>query len=605
MPKTHHTLKKSDFQRRIQGKVAKGTRLSSIPKFYLWLKLFYYKNLEKLPDDGRKGRRLMIINLIVLKTRLITQGWLKSAWVALAHISLGKSIRFIASRRANFWTLPQMAPQLLHRNSFLLSRVSRGKKHKITLSSLSQRMVTQDNPSSAISKLNGLVAGSGPNPRGRFAWLVLKFRLFLTLKTKPLNWLAFSSKRFFALFLPFLLLAFLTFASTPLPAETVSFSFFQGTTSNLYQNYLGVSDMISRLGLEADKNIGSFSLFTRGDLSYVLENSDLTYYTHLVGADYLWPVGEKSALYLGLIGRGAFYRRSYSDFNYLALQGRVSFKSYLNPSSILQIDSLAEVRDYAGSIYDYFNSSVEITLDKYWPSRTTLKTGLFWGWKTYRHPFLPAAGEDYTSSSYSSLMGGLAGGSPWSYSSGMGYHHGAHGGYTGMTDYAQPGGEGADQSIQVAALSLLLAQGLGERVGLRVTATQQWNIAGENPFRTLDEYYLVENPTYDRFAWSGRIISGLLTVVAPWNIEGKIGYTVSWKNFPGIESYDLEGNPLGVEREYKRYEVEARLEKNFRRVSLYLAFLLVNNHSNDPYFDWQGYFISGGLSWNISLGRRE
>jgi hypothetical protein len=116
---------------------------------------------------------------------------------------------------------------------------------------------------------------------------------------------------------------------------------------------------------------------------------------------------------------------------------------------------------------------------------------------------------------------------------------------------------------------------------------------------------MVENPTYDRFAWEGRIISGLLTVIAPWNIEGKIGYTVSWKNFPGIESYDLEGNTLQVEREDKRHEVEARLEKNFRRFSLYLSFMVVRNHSNDPYFDWRGFFISGGLSWNIYLGGRE
>ena len=604
MPKTHRALKKSDFQRRIQGKVARGARLSSISKFYLWLKLFYYKKLKKWRGGGEGGRWPMIIHLMVLKTMLITQGCLKSAWVALAHISVGESIRFIASRKANFWILPQMAPQFLLGNSSLLSHVSRGKKHKITLSSLSQRMVTQDNPSSAISKLNGLVAGSGQSPTDRFTWSVLKSRLFLDLKSRPIIWPGISLNRLLALSLPFLFLVAMAAAPTQLPAETISFSLFQGMTNNLYQNYLGVSDMISRLSLEADKNIGSFSLFTQGDLSYVLENSDLTYYTHLVGADYLWPVGEKSALYLGVLGRGAFYRQSYTDFNYLALQGRVSFKSYLNPSSILQIDSLAEVRDYAGSIYDHFNSSVEITLDKYWSSRTTLKTGLFWGWKAYRHPFLPSAEDAYTSSSFS-LMGGMGGGSPWRNSSGKGYHHGSPKGYTGMTDYAQPGGEGAGQSIQVAALSLLVAQGLGERVGLRVTATQQWNIAGENPFRTLDEYYLVENPTYDRFAWSGRIISGLLTVVAPWNIEGKIGYTVSWKNFPGIESYDLEGNPLGVEREDKRYEMAARLEKNFRQVSLYLSLVLVSHHSNDPYFDWQGYFISGGLSWNFFVGRKE
>lgn len=66
-----------------------------------------------------------------------------------------------------------------------------------------------------------------------------------------------------------LLLGSFFLISVPLRADGFSLSFFQGFTDNIFQNYLGVHDSISIIGMEADKSIGHLSLFTQGNLSYV------------------------------------------------------------------------------------------------------------------------------------------------------------------------------------------------------------------------------------------------------------------------------------------------------------------------------------------------
>jgi len=91
----------------------------------------------------------------------------------------------------------------------------------------------------------------------------------------------------------------------------------------------------------------------------------------------------------------------------------------------------------------------------------------------------------------------------------------------------------------------------------------------------------------------------------PWNIELKIGYTMANKEFPGIESMNLEEELLGVTREDRRRTFETRLEKNFPRFSLFLSYAYVDNNSNDPFFEWQGNFFSAGIEWNMFFGEKK
>lgn len=161
------------------------------------------------------------------------------------------------------------------------------------------------------------------------------------------------------------------------------------------------------------------------------------------------------------------------------------------------------------------------------------------------------------------------------------------------------------RGIHTMTLSGLIAQGLSDGIGLRLSGVKQWPISGENPFSQVWEFYMVENPFYDRFSWAGHELGAQLTALAPWDVQLQLNYTYSLKRFPGIEVIDPEGPATGIPREDTRHRWQARIEKDFSRFALYLAYNLINNGSTDPVFDWNGNFFAVGIEWNLFLGDQQ
>lgn len=385
-----------------------------------------------------------------------------------------------------------------------------------------------------------------------------------------------------------LILFFVLLLAPNLTADTLSLSFFQNATNNLFQNRFAESDQLSTFGIHVDKNISEFLLFTEGSYSYLFENPNLTYYTQDVGIDYIHALNEKSAFYLSLTGRGAFYRSDYSDFNYLSGNFFTAFKTYLSQTSILKSNYTFEYKNYKSSVFDSVSHSLMLSLDKYLQTKTTLKGEMNWGYKNFLHPYFSEE-EGVVMETNSSSSGSK----------------GRHNSYrNGMHQFIiQTQSEG--QGIQVFSLSGLIAQGLGSRVGLQLTGTKQWRLSGKNPFTFIEEFYAVENPSYDRFSWEGFRIGTQMTVIIPWNIQLKLIYTMDNKEFPGIESLSLEGDSLGILRKDERRQFEVRAKKNFSKFSVSVSYFYVDNDSNDSLFDWNGHFFSAGIQWNMPYGERK
>lgn len=375
--------------------------------------------------------------------------------------------------------------------------------------------------------------------------------------------------------------------SMPLLADTIALSFLQNATDNVFQNTYGGADQLSNLNFYINKNLGQFSLYTEGNYSYLHENSHLAYYTQDLGLDYLYPVNEKSALYFSTAGRGAFYRSEYSDFNYLSLNFFAAFKSYLSQTSILKSNYSIEYKNYSSSFFDFISHTVFLSLDKYLQSKTTLKAEMNWGYKYFLHPYISQEIITYEENQ------------PFHRGKGKGKH------YSGMQDQFIIRTDGEGQGIQILSLNGLIAQGLGNIAGLRFIVTKQWTLSGNNPFTYIEEFYSVENPSYDRFSWEGYQFGSQLSVLIPWNIKLKLGYTMADKRFPGIESLSLEGNSLGITREDTRKHIEASVTKDFSRLSVFLSYSYIDNTSNDPFFNWSANFFSLGIEWNIFYGGRK
>ena len=370
-------------------------------------------------------------------------------------------------------------------------------------------------------------------------------------------------------------------------ADSFGLIFQQSGTSNLFQNSADDSDYVSMLGFNLEKGIKSFTLFTGGSYSLLHQNPDLSLYSHNVGLDFVRVINTKTAFYLktGLVGE--FYRSDYRDFNSIYLQVEGSLKSYLSPSSILNARYSLRYRNYRMSSFDYVSHQLLLTLDKHFQTQTLFKGALDWGYKSFLHPYLP---PDH--SLPPEIQEGPKG-------KGHGYSH--------MNNprglFPESRQEGESHHLQVLSLQGEIGQSLSSRLGLKLAGLRQWTLSGKNPYTTVEEYYLIENPTYDRFSWSGSLWSGLVTFLVPGDIQTEWGYSYAVREYPGIESLDTEGISTGMDRKDRRRRFIISLQKDFTGFSIQLSFIHIWNGSNDPFFDWGGSYLSVGVQWSTFFGK--
>jgi hypothetical protein len=171
------------------------------------------------------------------------------------------------------------------------------------------------------------------------------------------------------------------------------------------------------------------------------------------------------------------------------------------------------------------------------------------------------------------------------------------GGY-GFVPRTSSAGGGA--GIGNVSLSFLAAQGLGDAVGLSASALRQWVVSGQNPFMSIEEFYYVQNPASDAFSWDGTQLNGRITLELPWDVSLKTGYTFSDRTYPGVESFGLDGLPLGVPRSDRQHLFEARLQKDFRTLAVFVSYVHVDNASTDPMFGWKSPFLTAGIEWRLA-----
>lgn len=387
---------------------------------------------------------------------------------------------------------------------------------------------------------------------------------------------------------------------------TVHFSFNQHATQNLFQTREAVSERISAFSLALEQDFGALSFLANAEYSAFHQTAGLSFFSADAGLDVLVPAGGKSAFYFAAGAAGAFYSRDYAAFSTFGGSLTGAFKTYLAPSSILKVQGQGVYASYADRLFDHASAVAALSIDKYFPSRTTLKADAEYGYKYFFHPFV-AAVEPLTEPAGSVVMGaGAGGGSGYGAGSGGGSGSGSGWGgrrYDGGYGFAPQVGEGA-AGIGHFSASVLAAQGIGDVLGLSASALRQWVVSGENPFMSIEEFYLAANPSSDSFSWEGDQLSGRVTLNLPWSVELKGGYTYSDKTYPGVELLDAEGLPTGIVRNDVRHLFEARLEKNFRRLTVFLAYSHIKNASNDPLFEWASGYVMGGFQWTLPSGRK-
>jgi hypothetical protein len=390
-------------------------------------------------------------------------------------------------------------------------------------------------------------------------------------------------------------------AAVSAQGATVTLTFHQHATQNLFQTNAAVAEQISAFSLAFNQDISALSLFANVEYSAFHQTGGLSYFAADLGVDYLVPAGAKSAFYFAALGAGSFYGQEYGAFSTFGGGLTGAFKTYLAPSSILRLQWQGTAASYADSLFDFVSHAALLSIDKYFPTRTTLKADAEYGYKYFLHPFVPASADPLPEGG-AVVMGAGGGGSGTGAGSGSGSGWGGQR-YEGGNGFIPRVGEGGAGIGHVSA-SILAAQGIGDVVGLSASVLRQWIVSGENPFMSIEEFYLVPNPSSDSYSWDGRQLNARITLSLPWSVEIKGGYTYSDKTYPGVESLGLDGLPLGIVRNDVRHLFEARLEKSFRRFSIYVAYSHIDNASTDPLFSWSSGYVMGGFQWDLPARRK-
>lgn len=395
--------------------------------------------------------------------------------------------------------------------------------------------------------------------------------------------------------------------TVPALSATVTLSFNQHATQNLFQTSDPVADRISAFSLAVEHDLSALSLFGNASYAVFHDTGRLNFFAADLGLDYLVPSGSKSAFYFAAGGAGTFYSGDYGAFSTYGGVATAAFKTYLAPSSILRLQWQGQAASYADRLFDHWSHAALLSIDKYFPTRTTLKADVEYGYKHFLHPFVSSPLEPLPETVDAEVLGSGGG---WGGGLGAGSGGGSGGGggwggrsYEGGYGFVPRPGEGG-AGIGHVAVSVLAAQGLGDVVGLSASGLRQWIVSGENPFLSIEEFYLVPNPSADSFSWEGDQVTGRITLNLPWSVGIKAGYTYSDKTYPGVESLDADGLPLGVVRNDVRHLFEVRLDKEFRRLTVFLAYSHIDNGSTDPLFAWKGGFVMGGLQWSLPVGRK-
>lgn len=399
------------------------------------------------------------------------------------------------------------------------------------------------------------------------------------------------------------LVPILMMAGLPAWGGTVDLSFNEHATRNLFQTKDAVADQISTFSLAFDHDFSALSFLAKAEYSAFNQTSGMSFFAADLGLDYLVTAGPKSAFYFSGGGAGESYRQTYDAFSSLAANLLGAFKTHLAPSSILKLQWQGQYIAYKDPLFDFLSQTAALSIDKYFPTRTTLKADAEYGYKYFLHPFLPEPTEPIASATLMSGGGpggqGLSGMGAGSGGGAGGPHYG--GGHGFIPRYSS---EGGGAGIGHFSASLLAAQGIGDIVGLSASAVRQWIVSGENPFLSIEEFYFVQNPTSDSFSWDGYQLTGRITLNFPWDLALKTGYTYSDKTYPGVESMSPDGVPLGIVRNDLRHLFDARLQKDFRRFSVFLAYSFIDNTSTDPLFVWKSNYIMGGVEWTLPTGRK-
>lgn len=373
---------------------------------------------------------------------------------------------------------------------------------------------------------------------------------------------------------------------------TKSLAIYTSYDDNAFRNYKKLSDYTSQISMYLAKDFTGerqkARLFYRGSFNLFVEYHDRNYQFHKMGAAWTKIFNEKGHTFnLGTNAKFRGNRSAYDYYNFKEAQGFANVKWMLGPSQIANLGYRLRGRVYAKlPELDYVEQFVFTRYTQFFKTKTTLMLEINYGRKVYQRAF----------SENNSSMGEEGH---------TGRHRGGMGHFGPLSSNTEDENVRFDKAVGQWVGKLRLAQSLTSSTGISFDF-----LLRRNPHNTIRYLvgqvsgYTSEDELFDdRYGYESQEVSSTLTRLLPWDITMQASTDVLWKDYVNRPTLDLTGEPLssGELRNDRQLAVGLSVNKTIDMagslsLSLHSEFYFMNNHSNDPFYNYTLHFFSFGVS---------
>jgi hypothetical protein len=311
----------------------------------------------------------------------------------------------------------------------------------------------------------------------------------------------------------------------------------------------GHGALVQEFALVSDR--ARLELSYRGDLTAFDPEVDLGYTRHALGVEYLRPASRPSQLAVSAGAQGALRRQAptYAIYDHDEAVGYLAAKVYAHPRLMLRGVAGLRWRRYESLPEEsYLEPHATLELKHFSPSRRTLGATVRLGGKWYHEPAAVRVWESRSTPTTSQL-----------------------------------------------AASLLLAQGVSDRVGVRASAGYRATLDGF-PYYVDEEIY--DNPLLDRYARQGWNADGEVKWLMPSAVWLRLGLDWRTDDYGEIRFRTADADGHRLDRVLAAWlSLERRLGFVGRDLTLRLNLGFTDQRSTLATYTWSGPTAGAGLQW--------
>jgi len=361
-------------------------------------------------------------------------------------------------------------------------------------------------------------------------------------------------------------------------------------SNNIFWNAYPVTDTTLSPGLGLDMGSNSWNLFLEANGRFYKSNNYLNASMVAGGFSFFKIISARTSLYVSPDFSLTYYQNDLSFLNTAVPGITVGVKHALSKRVFSRLSLGIRQGNYLNEdSYDRIRLAAFLELSSFFTTQTTLRLTLGMNYLLFPH-----IGTQSSAGAWIALADGASTDLPnrRSYPSRP---------VAPLAGEAVADAATIDLAIPQPYIIMRVAQGLGYKTGLVAEFLYRKN---QSPLEGIQAIAAAEwalEQVDEDFFWQGSRISLGIKTEAFLGLEFALDFSYFNKEYKGIDALDLDGisiQPLAFRSDTLK-QVNMRISKRIRSFDLFVAGSYRDNHSNDLYFHYDFFTISGGMELSI------